>query len=54
MECLLDWTRRKAVTIEPYGLDMSEKLLTLAKPHGLTIIEVKFVVVPVALLAVSV
>jgi SAM-dependent methyltransferase len=31
LECLLDWTRRKAVPIEPYGLDMSEKLLTLAK-----------------------
>ena len=31
LECLLEWTRHKDVLIEPYGLDFSEKLLTLAK-----------------------
>lgn len=31
LECLLDWTRRKGVRIEPYGVDYSEKLADLAK-----------------------
>lgn len=31
LECLLDWTRRKGVTIKPYGLDYSQKLVRLAR-----------------------
>jgi SAM-dependent methyltransferase len=31
LECLLDWTMRKGVRIEPYGLDYSKKLADLAK-----------------------
>ncbi len=31
LECLLDWTMRKDVTIEPYGLDYSKKLVDLAR-----------------------
>lgn len=31
LECLLDWTLRKGVQIEPYGVDYSKKLADLAK-----------------------
>jgi SAM-dependent methyltransferase len=31
LECLLDWTMRKGVRLEPYGVDYSEKLVDLAK-----------------------
>jgi SAM-dependent methyltransferase len=31
LECLLNWTRRKGIRIEPYGLDYSEKLAALAR-----------------------
>ena len=31
LECLLDWTMRKGVQLEPYGVDYSEKLVDLAK-----------------------
>ena len=31
LECLLDWTTRKGVRIEPYGVDYSKKLADLAK-----------------------
>jgi SAM-dependent methyltransferase len=31
LECLLAWTQLKGVKIEPYGLDLSLKLVTLAK-----------------------
>jgi len=31
LECLLDWTAGKGISIEPYGLDYSEKLAALAE-----------------------
>jgi SAM-dependent methyltransferase len=31
LECLLDWTRKKGVQIQPYGLDYSQRLADLAK-----------------------
>lgn len=31
LECLLDWTIRKEVAIEPYGLDYSRELVELAR-----------------------
>lgn len=31
LECLLDWTKKKGIEIEPYGLDYSHKLASLAK-----------------------
>jgi len=31
LECLIDWTRKKGIKIEPYGLDYSQKLTELAK-----------------------
>jgi SAM-dependent methyltransferase len=31
LECLLDWTLKKGVRIEPYGLDYSQKLADLAR-----------------------
>jgi len=31
LECLLDWTSKKGVQIEPYGLDYSQQLVDLAR-----------------------
>jgi SAM-dependent methyltransferase len=31
LECLLEWTRHKAVSIIPHGLDMGERLVRLAR-----------------------
>ncbi len=31
LECLLKWTDERGLQIDPYGLDISEKLLSLAK-----------------------
>lgn len=31
LECLLDWTSRKGIRIEPYGVDYSDKLAALAR-----------------------
>ncbi|MDQ2752155.1 MAG: class I SAM-dependent methyltransferase, partial [Bacteroidota bacterium] len=36
LECLLQWVSERGLVIDPYGLDLSEKLITLAKerlPH---------------------
>ncbi|MHC4713191.1 MAG: class I SAM-dependent methyltransferase [Planctomycetota bacterium] len=31
IECLLEWTRARGLTVEPWGLDLSAKLVELAK-----------------------